>query len=125
MDDCSSSSASGPAWSLAVSGSASKTKLGASSSVVLAVIVAWTLAYSVGPATVCVIVALSPVPSVSSAAVRVTVWGVFQFVDVNVRVFWTPLLLSPSVSSTVTAVVSSLAIVTVASWVGSEDRRTV
>ena len=124
MDDCSSFSCKGPDWSFAVSGSASKTNAGASSSVVLAVIVACTLAYSAGPVTVWVIVALSPVPLSSSAAVRVTVWGVFQLVDVNVRVFWTPFRLSPSVSSTVTAA-SSLVMVTVASWVGSEDRRTV
>ena len=126
-DDDSSSSASGPDWSFAVSGSASKTKLGVSSSAVFAVRVACRFVYSLADDVddVWVIVALSPTPSSSSAAVRVTVRGVFQLLDVNVSVFWTPFRLSPSVSPTVTAVASLLVIVTVASWVGSEDRRTV
>ena len=125
-DDGSSSSASGPAWSFAVSGSASKTKLLGSSSLVLAVNVACRFVYSlaVGVVAVWVIVADSPTPSSSWAAVRVTVCGVFQLAAVNVRVFWTPFSLSPSVSPTVTAA-SSLVMVTVVVWVGSEDRRTV
>ena len=125
-DDDSSFSAKGPDWSLAVSGSASKTKLGASSSAVFAVRVADRFVYSLADDVddVWVMVALSPTPSSSSAAVRVTVLGVFQLLDVNVSVFWTPFRLSPSVSPTVTAV-SLLAMVTVASWVGSDDRRTV
>ena len=107
-------------------GSASKTKPGAWASVVLAVRVACRLVYSlcVAVLAVWVMVTFSPTPSLSWAAVRVTVWGVFQFALVNVRVFWTPGL-PVSVSSTVTAVVSSLVMATVAVWVGSEDRRTV
>ena len=126
-DDDSSSSASGPDSSVAGDdGSASNTKPGVSSSVVFAVIVADRLVYSLADAVVevWVIVAPSGTPSSSWAAVRVTVRGVLQFAAVNVRVFWTPFRLSPSVSPTVTAV-SLLAMVTVASWVGSEDRRTV
>ena len=109
-----------------MSGSASKTKLGASSSVVFAVRVADRFVYSlcVVVVAVWVMVALSPTPLSSSAAVRVTVRGVFQFAAVNVSVFWTPFRLSPSVSPTVTEA-RLLVIVTVAVWVGSEDRRTV
>ena len=126
LDDDSSFSAKGPDWSFAVSGSASKTRLGASSSVVFAVRVAVRLVYSLWVAVVdvWVIVAPSGTPSSSWAAVRVTVRGVLQLLDVNVRVFWTPFRLSPSVSPTVTAA-SLLVIVTVAVRVGSEDRRTV
>ena len=126
LDDDSSFSASGPDWSFAVSGSASKTRLGASSSAVFAVSVAIRFAYSLADDVddVWVMVALSGTPLSSSAAVRVTVRGVFQFDDVNVRVFWTPFRLSPSVSPTVTEA-RLLVIVTVAVWVGSEDRRTV
>ena len=85
-----------------------------------------TFVYSllVAVVAVCAMVAFSPVPSVSSTAVRVTVWGVFQFALVNVRAFWTPGF-PVSVSSTVTAVVSLLVMVTVTSWVGSADRRAV
>ena len=105
-------------------GSASKTKPGAWASVVFAVRVAWRLVYSlcVAVAAVWVMVTFSPTPSVSWAAVRVTVRGVFQFALVNVRVFWTPDAVEVS---TVTAVVSLLVTVIVAVWVGSEDRRTV
>ena len=122
----SSFSASGPDWSFAVSGSASKTKLGVSSSVVFAVRVADRFAYSlcVDVDDVWVMVADSPTPLSSSAAVSVTVRGVFQFAAVNVSVFWTPFRLSPSVSPTVTEAML-LAIVTVVVWVGSEDRRAV
>ena len=122
----SSSSASGPASATpAVDGSASKTKPGASSSVVFAVIVAERPVYSlaVAVAAAWVMVALSPTPLSSSAAVSVTVRGVFQFEDVKVSVFCT-FGVTPSVSPTVTAA-SSLVIVTVAVWVGSDDRRTV
>ena len=122
----SSVSNSGPASSVAGElGSASNMKPGAWASVVFAVIVACRFVYSLVDAVLAawVMVTFSPTPSVSWAAVRVTVWGVFQLALVKVRVFCTPG--SACVSFTVTAVVSPLVMVTVTSWVGSDDSRTV
>ena len=99
---------------------------GVSSSFTLAVKLPLTFLYSLFVAVVAAwaMVTDSSKPLSSSCAVRVTVWGVSQFVAVNVRVFCTPCV-SPSVSPTVTEDVSPLVIVVVTVWVGSEDRRTV
>ena len=99
---------------------------GVSSSVAVAVNVPLTLVYSLFGVVLarCVMVAVSSKPLSSCCAVRVTVWGVSQFVAVNVRVFWTPFRLSPSVSSTVTDGVL-LVMVAVTVRVGCVYRRTV
>ena len=99
---------------------------GVSSSATLAVKLPLTLRYSlfVVVAAACAMVAVSSKPLSSCCAVRVTVWGVSQFVAVNVSVFWTPFWLSPSVSPTVTDGVL-LAMVAVTVWVGCVCRRTV
>ena len=68
---------------------------------------------------------LSLSPSESVTALTVTVWGVFQFIVVNVSVFWVPFAEFPSVSSTVTARVSELVMVAVTFWVGWPAKRTV
>ena len=99
---------------------------GVSSSSTVAVKSDDTFVYSllVVVAALCVMATLSSAPPSSCWAFRVTVWGVFQFVLVNVRVFWSPGV-SVSVSPTVTAVASLVAMVAVTVWVGSELRRTV
>ena len=99
---------------------------GVSSSVTDAVNVPLTLVYSLFGVVLarCVTVAVSSKPLSSCRAVRVTVRGVFQFVLVNVSVFWTPFRLSPSVSPTVTDGVL-LVIVAVTVRVGCVRRRTV
>ena len=69
----------------------------------------------------CVRVAVSSKPLSSCCAVRVTVCGVFQFDDVNVRAFWLPLA---GAVSTVTEGVL-LVMVAVTARVGCVYRRTV
>ena len=99
---------------------------GVSSSFTVAVKLPLTFRYSlfVVVAAACAMVTDSSKPLSSCCAVRVTVWGVFQLLDVNVRVFWVPGF-PVSVSSTVTANVLPLVIVAVTVWVGCEVRRTV
>ena len=99
---------------------------GVSSSATLAVNVPLMLVYSLLGVVLArwVMVALSSKPLSSCCAVRVTVCGVAQLVAVNVRVFWTPFRLSPSVSSTVTDGVL-LVMVAVTGRVGCVYRRTV
>ena len=105
---------------------AERTMAGVSSSVTLAVKLPDTLLNSLlgVVAAVCVMVTFSSKPLSSCWALRVTVWGVFQFALVNVRVFWVPCAM-PSVSSTVTEDVFPLVMVAVTVWVGSAERRTV
>ena len=109
----------------AVEGSASNTKPGVWASVTLAVSVAETPVYSLCDVVLAVWVMVAPAfaPSLSWAAVSVTVWRVPQFIEVNVSVFCTPFA-TPSVSPTVTAA-SSLVMVTVTSALGTADSRTV
>ena len=99
---------------------------GVSSSVTAAMKSPLTFRYSlfVVVAALWAMVTDSSKPLSSCCAVRVTVWGVFQLLDVNVRVFWAPGL-PVSVSSTTTANVLLLVIVAVTVWVGWEVRRTV
>ena len=99
---------------------------GVSSSFTVAVKLPPTFRYSlfVVVAAAWAMVTDSSKPLSSCWALRVTVWGVFQFVAVNVRVFWTPCAM-PSVSPTVTANVLPLVIVAVTVWVGCDVRRTV
>ena len=110
-----------------VEGSASNRKPGASSSATSAPMDADRPRYSLWAAVsaVFVIVALSAMPLSSCGAVRVTVRAVAQVEEVKTRKFWTPFVLSPSVSPTATLAGALLETVTVAVAVGSVASRTV
>ena len=104
---------------------ATRTTRRGSSSVTATVRLADMPVYSLSEAVLaaCVTVTLSSTPSSSCAAVSVTVRAVLQFNAVNVSVFCVPGV-PPSVSPTVTASMSPLAIVTVTSCVGGVLSRT-